>query len=269
MGIDNIISYLSNHRTQQSLVSLNHVFTHFIRSISSNNHNSGSTPIATTINSTSTSSTTATTTTAINTSTSCAILHMYGSKYKNLLDNTSIRYLLNLDENIAILLVLIEERCLRGSAYSSVWAQPANFVWSQSISITEKNLSRSQWWPCMIIACGGKDSSSSNSSGATTITTTNATTTVGNGNNSTTTASASTTGSNSISSKYPSVKYHLHDEVMAVNMRRIPSDIVKQLMKLRPRTGMTMMMMMMMMMITMVMMMMLMQILVILVFTQL
>jgi hypothetical protein len=175
---------------------------------------------------------------------------MYGSKHKGLVgNNTSLRYILNLDKNIALLLVLIEERCLRGTGYSSIWAQPAiNLVWSQSISITEKNLSRSQWWPCMVLAAYSGSSSSSSSSKESTTTTT---TIDAGGSSSTSAVNTSTTGgcnnnnnnnniNNSISNsghQYPLVKYHLPDEVMAVNMNRMPTDIVKQLMKLRPKIG--------------------------------
>jgi len=166
---------------------------------------------------------------------------MYNSKYNEILKNhILLRYLINLDENIALLLVLIEERCLRGTGYSSIWAQPANFVWSQSISITEKNLSRSQWWPCMIIACG-KDCNSYSTPTTTSATTTSTSTLTTTTTSTTATTSSNNTNNNSGGSginsngrQYPLVKYHLHDEVMAVNMKRMPIDILKQLLKLRP-----------------------------------
>ena len=204
-----------------------------------------------------TNTTTAATTTTITTTSpptsSCSILYMYGSKHKGLVgNNTSLRYILNLDENIALLLVLIEERCLRGTGYSSIWAQPAiNLVWSQSISITEKNLSRSQWWPCMVLAAysGSSSSSSSSSSrkdsnGTTTITIDAAGSVSSSAVNTSTSDSSSNNNynlnNNSISTsghQYPLVKYYLPDEVMAVNMKRMPTEIIKQLMKLRPKIG--------------------------------
>jgi len=194
-----------------------------------------------------------TTTTSLPTS-SCSILYMYGSKHKGLVgNNTSLRYILNLDENIALLLVLMEERCLRGTGYSSIWAQPAiNLVWSQSISITEKNLSRSQWWPCMVLAAysGSSSSSSSSSKDSNGTTTTTAITIDAVGSVSSSAVNSSTTdnssnnnnniNNNSISNsshQYPLVKYYLPDEVMAVNMKRMPTDIIKELMKLRPKIG--------------------------------
>lgn len=118
-------------------------------------------------------------------------------------------FLAGLEESLGQLSVLMEERILRGTPYSSIWASPsAMFVYAQSISMTatsSEGRSRSPWWPCMVIACDAATVAAHAAS-----------------------VGASNKTSNSLG---------LQAETMRANLARIPADILKQLNKLRPRTS--------------------------------
>eukprot|EP00600_Ochromonadales_sp_CCMP1393_P008836 CAMPEP_0174956168 /NCGR_PEP_ID=MMETSP0004_2-20121128/1379_1 /TAXON_ID=420556 /ORGANISM="Ochromonas sp., Strain CCMP1393" /LENGTH=671 /DNA_ID=CAMNT_0016204161 /DNA_START=108 /DNA_END=2119 /DNA_ORIENTATION=- len=115
-----------------------------------------------------------------------------------------------LDEALGVLLVCMEERCLRGLVASCVWALPGpQFVWAQSISNIKsaRDAARAAWWPCMVIACDASsyqeaDELEDRKEGANTST------------------------SNAVC---------MSETLVRCNLHRLPTDIVKQLKKLRPR----------------------------------
>ena len=118
------------------------------------------------------------------------------------------QFLAVLEERLGELSVLMEERLLRGTPASCIWANPASmYVYAQSISstaTTSEGRSRSPWWPCQIIATD-----------ATTCAAFAASQCVANGT------------SNALG---------MRPEVQRSNLARIPADILKGLNKLKPRT---------------------------------
>jgi hypothetical protein len=135
----------------------------------------------------------------------------------------------HLEEQIGILAVLIEERLLRGTPYSCIWAVPAEkFVYAQSISMNPSadGKNRSPWWPCMVIAAGDC-SKVTHSASATMVSSAAEAAAAVDDDSSIVSAPQATAG----------VQVKMQPEVMRGNLARFPSDIVKQLNKLKPRTS--------------------------------
>lgn len=118
-------------------------------------------------------------------------------------------FLAVLEERFGELSVLLEERLLRGTPASSIWATPASmYVYAQSISSTatsSEGRSRSPWWPCQIIATDASTCAAFMASPGATNGTSNA--------------------------------LGMRAEVQRANLARIPADILKGLNKLKPRTA--------------------------------
>ena len=141
-------------------------------------------------------------------------------------------YIGSVEEQLGVLALLVEERLLRGTSYSSVWAAPSDkFVYAQSISAnnnTADGRNRSPWWPCMIIA-------GNTSRPATTATTAAVSPSVADPADSgdmvmdSPAATAEVVGPSGFSHQMP-------PETFLCNLNRIPVSIGKQLTKLRPRT---------------------------------
>lgn len=132
-----------------------------------------------------------------------------------------LAYLGSLEEQLALLAVLIEERVLRGTAYSSIWAVPSSqFVYAQSISMTttSEGKNRSPWWPCMIIAAGASASAATFTPAA-----------------AATEEDAALLSGRTSTAPAAAASYQMPPDILKANLARIPADIVKQLIKLRPR----------------------------------
>jgi hypothetical protein len=129
-----------------------------------------------------------------------------------------------LEERVGVLAVLVEERLLRGTPYSSIWAVPSEkFVYAQSISMTTSTdgKSRSPWWPCMVVA-GSTGNSSERAAPSTSAVRA---------------IETDSEPSHTVPEASRSFQYSMPAEVLRKNLSRFPADIVKQLTKLRPRTA--------------------------------